>query len=96
MSTQANGPMPHHSPPLAAASSPGDVALPGCVFLAPFAANSARPAALRIRPNDAPRRLKSFLEKTLTRANPPHFLPAVAALIHSFISAAGCPSGGFR
>ena len=91
MSTQAIAQMPHRPPPLgAAAPSPGDA------LLIPFPADSACLAALRIRPNDAPRRLKSFLEKTLTCANPPRFLPAAAALIHSFVSAAGCPSGGLR
>ena len=80
----------------AAAPSPGGALLPYCVVLAPFAAVSACHAALRIRPNDAPRRLKSFLEKTLIRAKPPRFLPAAAALIHSFSNAAGCPYGGLR
>ena len=83
MSTQTDSRMPHlHRPPDGAAAPS-----PGCALV-------AVPAAPRNRPNGGPPRAKSFLEKTLMRANPPRFRPPAAALIHSFDSAAGRPVGG--
>ncbi len=60
-----------------AAPSPGVIRQRRCL---PWPARhvhcpSARSFVLVTSPEEAPRRLKSFLEKTLTCANPPHFAP---------------------
>ena len=57
------------------------------IFRSPLAPKPAqrRPAAPQ-----------EFFGKTLIRAKPPRFQPAAAALIHSFVSVAGCLSGGLR